>query len=132
MQGLLFSFDGRVNRAKFWLVVIATDIVLFVLFGILAAVTGVSMDVAADGSMPSLGGAGLIAGLIGLLLVVLAVWIGLAMGVKRYHDRNKSGWWVLIALVPVIGGLWYLIECGFLRGTAGPNQYGADPLAGAA
>jgi uncharacterized membrane protein YhaH (DUF805 family) len=132
MQGLLFSFDGRVNRAKFWLVVIATDVVLFVLFGILAAVTGVSMDVAADGSMPSLGGAGLIAGLIGLLLVVLGVWIGLAMGVKRYHDRNKSGWWVLIALVPVIGGLWYLIECGFLRGTAGPNQYGADPLAGAA
>jgi uncharacterized membrane protein YhaH (DUF805 family) len=132
MQGLLFSFDGRVNRAKFWLVVIATDIVLFVLFGILAAVTGVSMDMPADGSMPSFGGAGLVGGLIGLLLVVLAVWIGLAMGVKRYHDRNKSGWWVLIALVPVIGGLWYLIECGFLRGTAGPNQYGADPLAGAA
>ena len=132
MQGLLFSFDGRVNRAKFWLVVIATDIVVFVLFGILAAVTGVSMDMPADGSMPSLGGAGLIGGLIGLLLVVLAVWIGLAIGVKRYHDRNKSGWWVLIALVPVIGGLWYLIECGFLRGTAGPNQYGADPLAGAA
>ena len=120
------------NRAKFWLVVIATDVVLFVLFGILAAVTGVSMDMPADGSMPSLGGAGLVGGLIGLLLVVLAVWIGLAMGVKRYHDRNKSGWWVLIALVPVIGGLWYLIECGFLRGTAGPNQYGADPLAGAA
>lgn len=132
MQGLLFSFDGRVNRAKFWLVVIATDIVVFVLFGILAAVTGVSMDMPADGAMPSLGGAGLVGGLIGLLLFVLAVWIGLAMGVKRYHDRNKSGWWVLIALVPVIGGLWYLIECGFLRGTAGPNQYGADPLAGAA
>jgi len=132
MQGLLFSFDGRVNRAKFWLVVLATDIVVFVLFGILAALTGINMDMPADGSMPSLGGAGLIGGLIGLLIFVLAVWIGLAMGVKRYHDRNKSGWWVLIALVPVIGGLWYLIECGFLRGTAGPNQYGADPLAGAA
>ncbi len=48
---------------------------------------------------------------------------------KRYHDRNKSGWWVLIVFVPVIGGLWYLIECGFLRGTPGPNNYGPDPLA---
>jgi uncharacterized membrane protein YhaH (DUF805 family) len=35
---------------------------------------------------------------------------------------------VLIALVPVIGGLWYLIECGFLKGTTGPNNYGPDPL----
>ena len=38
------------------------------------------------------------------------------------------GWWVLIAFVPVIGGLWYLIECGFLPGTVGANNYGADPL----
>jgi uncharacterized membrane protein YhaH (DUF805 family) len=51
--------------------------------------------------------------------------------VKRYHDRNKSGWWILIVFVPVIGGLWYFIECGFLRGTPGPNTYGPDPLAAA-
>jgi uncharacterized membrane protein YhaH (DUF805 family) len=48
-----------------------------------------------------------------------------------WHDRNKSGWWVLIAFVPVIGGLWYLIECGFLPGTTGANNYGADPLTAA-
>jgi uncharacterized membrane protein YhaH (DUF805 family) len=35
----------------------------------------------------------------------------------------------LSVFVPVIGGLWYLIECGFLRGTPGPNAYGPDPLA---
>ena len=129
MQSLLFSFDGRVNRAKFWLVLIATDVVFFVLLGILMAATGMSMDVSADGSMPSMGGGGIVGGLIALVLFVAAMWIGLAMGVKRYHDRNKSGWWVLIAFVPVIGGLWYLIEAGFLSGTSGPNQYGPDPLA---
>jgi uncharacterized membrane protein YhaH (DUF805 family) len=66
--------------------------------------------------------------LIGSIVFVVNIWIGLALAVKRWHDRNKSGWWVLIGLVPIIGQLWALIECGFLRGTTGPNIYGADPL----
>jgi len=124
----LFSFDGRLNRAKFWLILIATDIAVFVLLAILVAVTGGSMTMGEDGSMPSMGG-GVIGNLVALVIFVAAVWIGFAVGVKRYHDRGKSGWWVLIALVPVVGGLWYLIECGFLRGTIGPNAYGPDPVA---
>ena len=124
----LFSFDGRLNRAKFWLILIATDIAVFVLLAILVAVTGGSMTMGEDGSMPTMGG-GVIGNLVALVIFVAAVWIGLAVGVKRYHDRGKSGWWVLIVLVPVIGGLWYLIECGFLRGTIGPNAYGPDPVA---
>ena len=55
--------------------------------------------------------------------------MGLATATKRYHDRNKSGWWILIVFVPVIGAIWYFVECGFLRGTRGPNPYGPDPLA---
>ena len=70
-------------------------------------------------------------GIVWLLLFVVVFWIALAINVKRYHDRNKSGWWVLILLVPAIGSLWNLIECGFLSGTAGPNNYGPDPLASA-
>ena len=124
----LFSFDGRLNRAKFWLILIATDIAVFVLLAILVAVTGGSMTMGEDGSMPSMGG-GVIGNLVALVIFVAAVWIGFAVGVKRFHDRGKSGWWVLIVLVPVIGGLWYLIECGLLRGTIGPNAYGPDPVA---
>ena len=124
----LFSFDGRLNRAKFWLILIATDIAVFVLLAILVAVTGGSMTMGEDGSMPTMGG-GVIGNLVALVIFVAAVWIGFAVGVKRFHDRGKSGWWVLIVLVPVIGGLWYLIECGFLRGTIGPNAYGPDPVA---
>jgi uncharacterized membrane protein YhaH (DUF805 family) len=63
-----------------------------------------------------------------LLFGILVTWISIAVGIKRFHDRNKSGVWILIIFVPVIGGLWYLIECGFLRGTVGPNDYGPDPL----
>ena len=54
--------------------------------------------------------------------------VSLAADVKRYHDVDKSGWWVLILLVPVVGFVWFLIECGFQRGTSGPNRFGPDPL----
>ena len=123
----LFSFSGRLNRARFWLTLIVTDIVLFVVLGVLVAMGGGSLDMATNGSMPTVGG-GIVGGIVAFVAMVAAVWIGLAVGVKRFHDRGKTGWWVLIALVPVIGGLWYLIECGFLRGTIGPNAYGPDPV----
>lgn len=51
-------------------------------------------------------------------------YIALALMVKRWHDRNKSGWWVFIYFVPVIGPLWLLLETGFGAGTFGPNEYG--------
>jgi uncharacterized membrane protein YhaH (DUF805 family) len=124
MKNLLFGFEGRINRVPFWiagiLVGIACDVAMVVL----------------SGGIPAAGEPGAVFESVGpgraiamLVLLVVAVWIGLALAVKRWHDRNKSGWWVLIVLIPVVGGLWYLIECGFLRGTAGSNRYGADPLA---
>jgi uncharacterized membrane protein YhaH (DUF805 family) len=125
MKSLLFGFQGRVNRAKFWLVNIALVVVEAILFGAAGGATMMSDDPMA--AMPSFG----LMGIVCLIVLVAIVWIGLAIAVKRWHDRNKSGWWVLIAFVPVIGGLWYLIECGFLPGTAGANNYGADPLVAA-
>ena len=114
LKPLLLSFEGRINRARFWtgiLVIIAIEIVAL----IIAAIIGylISAELA----------------MILLYLVVLVMlWPSIALGVKRFHDRNKSGWWVLISLVPIIGGIWYLVECGFLEGTKGPNQFGPDPL----
>jgi uncharacterized membrane protein YhaH (DUF805 family) len=55
------------------------------------------------------------------------IWPALALQVKRWHDRDKSGWWVLIAFIPIIGAFWVLIECGFLDGTPGPNRFGPSP-----
>jgi len=47
------------------------------------------------------------------------------------HDRDKSAWWMLIILIPFVGGIWYLVEVGFLKGTEEQNQFGSDPLAAA-
>ena len=107
---LLFSFEGRINRAKIWLGIVVLWAVVWILALIAAAANS-----------------GFLWGLIAILNVVL-IWPSLALSIKRWHDRNKSGWWVLIALVPFIGWLWALIETGFLPGTIGPNEYGLDPL----
>jgi len=59
-----------------------------------------------------------------VLVDLLLFWPTLVISVKRWHDRGKSGWWVLVALVPVIGWLWVLFENGLLRGDGGANRYG--------
>ena len=55
------------------------------------------------------------------------LWVDLAVSVKRWHDRDKSGWMLLIGLIPLVGLVWTLIECGFLDGERGPNQFGESP-----
>jgi uncharacterized membrane protein YhaH (DUF805 family) len=107
---LLFAFDGRINRAKFWLVLGLSWAFMVVAIGIAAAIGSSFVYVI------------FAVGYIGL------IWVGLAAAIKRWHDRDKSGWWVLISLIPLIGPIWALVETGFLEGTQGPNQYGPDPL----
>ena len=123
MQSLLFSFQGRINRAKFWLVHVAMWVVVAIVFSVILGSAAMSSDPQA--ALQSVGAVG---GLILLVVYILALWIGLAIAAKRWHDRNKSAWWILIVFVPLVGGLWYLIECGFLKGTTGANRYGSDPL----
>jgi len=59
---------------------------------------------------------------------LIFLWPTLAVQAKRWHDRDKSAWWLLINLIPVVGAFWTLIENGFLEGTPGPNRFGFDPL----
>jgi uncharacterized membrane protein YhaH (DUF805 family) len=124
MKDLLFGFQGRANRAKFWLVALAIFVIEVIIFAVLGGTTAMS-----DNPEQAMANIGPVAGIALFVFGVVALWISIAVAVKRYHDRNKSGWWVLIVFVPIIGGLWYLIECGFLRGTPGSNNYGPDPLA---
>src|ERR1700681_2391096 len=118
---LLFSFEGRISRAPYWLVLLA---VLFIDSAAFGAVGGVEL---LDGDTIAVERKGA-SRFWALLVVLLSLWIGLVVTVKRWHDRNKSGRWVLLNLVPVVGWLWTLVECGFLKGTTGPNRFGQDPL----
>ena len=130
MKTLLFSAQGRINRGKFWLAILYFAGIAL-LFGIGTAVLKMMIpgSVADDGTIDMSGPAMIPYAALLILFVVVSVWGGLCIGIKRYHDRGKSGWWVLIQLVPAIGALWYFIEAGCLAGTPGPNRYGPDPLA---
>lgn len=73
-----------------------------------------------------------IMGSLGIPAVLLGLWWlatlipNLAVAVRRMHDQAKSGWWILIGFVPIIGGIWLLILY-LTDGTPGPNQWGPDP-----
>ncbi|MDT7577550.1 MAG: hypothetical protein QOH17_3883, partial [Pseudonocardiales bacterium] len=65
-------------------------------------------------------------GLLGGLYSLAVLLPSLAVGVRRLHDTDRSGWWLLIGLIPIIGGI-VLLVFFVLEGTRGPNRFGADP-----
>jgi uncharacterized membrane protein YhaH (DUF805 family) len=110
---LYTSFEGRITRSNFWvgvLVLIGVSIVL----NIIDAVAGTQVNGV---------------GILGIIFAIACIYPAIALYAKRWHDRNKSGWWTLIGFVPIIGAIWLIVELGCLRGTQGANNYGADPLA---
>lgn len=108
---LYLGLEGRISRREFWLQGVLLLSGLGLLGFLLLGIAGLDQRVAE--ALVNLG----------------LAWPALAVSVKRWHDRGKSGWWVLINLVPLVGWLWAVVETGFLRGTPGPNRYGDDPLA---
>ncbi len=145
---LLFGFQGRINRAKYWLAVL-----IYVIVSLVLATIGYMADQAMAFQLLN-------------IIINVGVFIsGLAVGIKRLHDRDKSGWWLLMFyLVPtalfsigaltffygigaeaaggIISGVivyvigfailvWAIVEIGCLRGTERQNTYGADPLTSA-
>lgn len=111
--GKLFSFHGRVGRGAFW--------GLSFIGGVSYAVGSGMLEYASTNAQLGLG-------LSGLVLVLMGLEIQLATGVKRWHDRGKSGRWFFILFIPIIGIVWSLIELGFLPETDWHNEYG--PSAG--
>ena len=105
---ILFSLRGRVPRKVFWLYGVLGPVLVSVMLEMLLGIAGV----------PQRG--------IDLAPTVLLLWPFLAVAAKRWHDRDKSAWWILLGVVPVVGWLWVLVENGLLRGTAGANRFGAD------
>ena len=101
---LFLSIRGRINRKTYWC-------------GIFPLVVGYAIaEVMAESADQATGG-------LGYLIMVSLIWPSLAVQIKRWHDRDKSGWWQLISLIPIVGPLWAFIELGFLKGTSGANRY---------
>ena len=109
------DFKGRARRKEYW---------YFFLFNLIATISLVVVDVV-FGFFSIEGGMGLLSGLYTLAVIIPS----LAVSVRRLHDQNRSGWWMLVSLVPLIGGIIITVMM-LLKGTAGGNVYGADPLAG--
>ena len=74
---------------------------------------------------------GLAAAIFTVVVAVALMVTSFMLSIKRFHDRDKSGWFVFVGFIPVLGPLWLLLELGLLRGTDGPNRYGPDPLVAA-
>ena len=108
------DFQGRSRRKEYWMFVLGVFIVAIVL-SIIEGMLGMS---------------GMIGGAYGPLTAIffLAVIVpSIAVQVRRFHDQDKSGWWVLIALIPLLGSIIVLVfMC--LEGTRGPNRFGPDPI----
>lgn len=120
---LLFGFSGRIGRLQWWLGQLAILGVWVVGIGALALVIGVA-DPSAEHAKGELsqGGWSILAAL--LACGTLSIWINIATTVKRFHDRDKSGWWFCIVFVPYVGAIWQIVECGFLSGKPGGNRFG--------
>jgi uncharacterized membrane protein YhaH (DUF805 family) len=109
LQKKYADFSGRARRSELW---------FFALFNVLVQVAASILDAIVFGGATVVG----VVTSLGLLLPAIAV------AARRLHDINRSGWWQLIGLVPVVGVI-VLIYWYVQRGDDGPNQYGADPRA---
>ncbi|WP_105902848.1 DUF805 domain-containing protein [Vibrio gangliei] len=133
----LFSFQGRISRQRFWMWNLFYYLVMLGVVGVAAQNMFASYT-----------------GVVIFIVSAALLWPDLAVTAKRWHDRNKSNWWLLMHIPLLIGrimtptagmeaaqpiwqtgmsvlalvcGIWMLVECGLLKGSQGDNRYGPEP-----
>ena len=145
------EFSGRSRRKEYWMFFLGVILFYFVMTFLMMGVIGagaMATEGGAGGVFAAMAGAGIV-GII-LLIAVLGLFIpSLAVGVRRLHDIDRTGWWMLafygpyllglvlaFAGAPEVAGILTLISLvgavillvfAFLPGTPGPNRYGPDP-----
>lgn len=110
-------FDGRAGRKEYW---------LFVLFNIIIAVVLNAVD-RMTGTYSGDYGMGLLGGIYSLAVLLP----GIGVSIRRLHDTDRSGWWLLLVFIPIVGGLVLLVFM-ILDGTPGTNRFGPNPKEAAA
>ena len=111
------NFKGRASRTEYW---------YFVLFNMIFAITAMIIDNVLGTTFKMGYGVSLPYGYIYLLYILVVMIPGLAVAVRRLHDVGKSGWFFLIALIPIIGSIWLLVLLA-TDSIHGENKYGANP-----
>lgn len=106
------EFNGRARRKEYWMFFLISTVISIIL-AVIDSFTGTISEEA---------GLGLLSGIYALAVLIP----GLAVTVRRLHDTDRSGWWILIGLIPIIGGIALLIFM-VLDSTPGGNQYGPNP-----
>ena len=105
-------FSGRARRKEYW---------YFFLFNLLISIVLAVID-SMIGIFDAEAGIGLLGGIYGLAVLIP----GLAVSVRRLHDTDRSGWWLLIVLIPLIGAIVILVFM-VQDSKLGENQYGSNP-----
>jgi uncharacterized membrane protein YhaH (DUF805 family) len=107
------NFSERARRKEYFLFVLVY-VILNVVFVVIDVGTGTFNEAISMGALTG-------------IFVLAMIVPGLAVSVRRLHDTNRSGWWLLIGFIPLVGSIWLLVlVC--LRGTSGENRFGPDPL----
>ena len=102
------DFSGRARRTEYWLFVLFSMVIAMVL-GVVDYVLGSP-------------------GIVGLLFALAILIPGIAVAVRRLHDTDRSGWWLLIAFVPIVGTIVLLVFL-LLDSNPGENRFGSSPKA---
>lgn len=110
--GKYATFQGRASRSEYW---------FFALFTLIVSVIAGIIDAGMGSEM----------GVVSAVITVALLLPGIAVAVRRLHDTDRSGWWYLIMLIPLVGFILLLVWfC--LKGTPGANRFGENPLGGEA
>ena len=105
--GNYVNFSGRAARSEFW---------YWTLFTVLANLVAGIIDAVLGG-----------VGLVGLIVSLALLLPGIVVSVRRLHDLDRTGWWLLLVFTGI--GVILLLVWDCMKGTTGPNSHGADPLA---
>ncbi len=106
---LFFTTEGRIGRKSWWIgsfYFLVFNIIVLLLFSINIEIINI----------------------VACIFILASIYPYVVLSMKRCHDRNRSGWFLLVGLIPLIGEIWLLIELGRLLGTNGANRFGPDPL----
>ncbi len=112
---ILFGFSGRISRSQFWLGVLGLTAYSILICALFAGLMGALNNL-------------IIAGVVFGIAMLVLCWSGLSLYAKRLHDHDKSLWWVLMGLIPIVGQIWLIVQLGFIPGTPQANNYGEPQI----